>query len=183
MTTTGPGKRGVRAAGIVVVLLVIVVAAVWLVKSGAPPSASSRPGEGPISTSPAAGPVIARPAMSDAGKETLCRERLERLAGAIRVYRLVHDGRGPVKLSDLYYEGLVEALSDFACPASGAPAFARTEIDQRSDFTLATLAGAPDVVIRERVSRHGTGTILAATADGAVRTVPLPGGPADRPPS
>lgn len=98
-----------------------------------------------------------------------CAEKLKALAGAIENYRFVH-GKPPEKLSQLYYQGFVESLSDFVCSESGHKVLSRSELDEKSDYTLEPMAGVENSVIREKAARAGR-QILAAFADGSVRPV------------
>ena len=108
--------------------------------------------------------------------ETECRARLQRLGAGVRAYGMIDEGRRPARLSDLYYEGLVERLSDFSCPASGATIAAPAEIDAKSDFTLEPPAAAVDALVRERSPRHSPDRLLAACADGTVKPIAAPAG-------
>ena len=105
-----------------------------------------------------------------ASTEPACRAHLKKISTAVRAYRLVHD-KTPEKLSDLYFDGLVASLGDFACPASGTTILLASEIDAQSDYVLETPAGPKGVVAREKVSRHGNGAGLAVLADGSLKMV------------
>ena len=48
--------------------------------------------------------------------DALRRGQLKHMGGALRAYQIIHDGKSPAKLSDLYREGLAESLSDFVRP-------------------------------------------------------------------
>jgi hypothetical protein len=98
--------------------------------------------------------------------DAACRQRLENLAAAVTAYQVIHDGRKPGKLSDLYSEGLISSLSDFMIPGSEAALRTRADIDAQTGFTLAEPGDAPNVLVREKAPRAGRDTILAATADG-----------------
>src|SRR5581483_4911517 len=100
----------------------------------------------------------------DTNSDTVCRERLKLLGGAVRAYRIIHDNQAPAKLSDLYLDGLVENLGDVTDSASGAYIGTASEIETKSDFTLASVPGVTNLVVREKVPHHGQGTVLAALA-------------------
>jgi|GEM_PF-5843227 len=109
----------------------------------------------------------------EADPEAACRAHLQKLGGAVRAYRLIHDGKDPAKLSDLYNESLVESLGDFACPASGTKIAAAADIDAKSDYTLQPLPGSKDMLVREKTARHPSG-MLAGFADGSIKAVGAP---------
>lgn len=142
----------------------------------AEPAAATAPRPpGSLPAGASTGPATRR-APSATEQEELCRDRLARLAQAIRAYRLAHDGRVPVTLSTLYYDGMIEDLADLQCPAAPAPLSSRTRIDAESEYTLAPLPGGPASIVRERSPRHAAATLLVAAADGTVRAVALPAG-------
>ncbi len=101
-------------------------------------------------------------------------ERLTTIAQAISAYTLVHGGKPPARLSDLYCEGYVDSIDVFGS-ADGKPV-GRTELDARCAYAMepagATAAGP---VVRARTAR-ADGTTLAAFADGAVRPIRTGGG-------
>lgn len=104
--------------------------------------------------------------------EPACRVNLERLGAAVRAYRLIHDGRSPARLSELFLEGLVNDLGQFACPASGrAPPGRPEDIDAGSSYVLAEPGpggGGRECLVKEKASAHAAGRVLAAFADGTV---------------
>lgn len=117
--------------------------------------------------------LLGSPAISSAqetNSEAVCRLRLKRIGTAVRAYKLIHE-KPPAKLADLYLEGLVESVGEFACPASGTSIVLASEIDAKSDYTFAPLPGAKDLLVREKTSRHTNGNVLATFSDGSIRLV------------
>lgn len=108
-----------------------------------------------------------------ADSERVCRNHLQQLAEAVKSYRLLHDGKSPPHLSDLYYESYADDITLYRCPAVGTARLLRTEIDAKSDYTTEPLPGHSDVLVRERESHHGQGTVLAAMEDGSVKAIAL----------
>ncbi|MBI5687298.1 MAG: tetratricopeptide repeat protein [Verrucomicrobia bacterium] len=105
--------------------------------------------------------------------DTVCRANLDQLGAGIRAYRLIHDGRNPAKLSDLYLDGLVNDLSLFACPAAAGGLTNPADVDARSHYTLEPIAGAKGTLVREKTPAHENGKVLAAFDDGSVKLVSL----------
>jgi hypothetical protein len=124
-------------------------------------------------------PLLGR--AQDTNTESICREHLQRLGAAARVFSMIHEGKSLAKLSDLYYEGLANDPSMYVCPATGHAPPAAADIDSKSDYTLETLSGATNMVIREKAPHPGSATLLAAFTDGKVQAVPAPGGAASTP--
>lgn len=89
-------------------------------------------------------------------REQECEARRTRLVKAVKLYRMVHEGQSPEKLSDLYLEDYVRSLADFVCPVAGSRAPTRREIDTASDYVL-----DPAGEIREKTS-HGADDKAAA---------------------
>jgi hypothetical protein len=107
--------------------------------------------------------------------EAACKANLERLGGAVRAYRIVHDGKGPEHLSDLFTDGYVENLGDFICPASQTKITSSKEIDTNSDFTLDPLPDTKDLIVREKSPGHADGKVLGVFADGTIKLLAAPG--------
>ncbi len=120
--------------------------------------------------------ILALPAIASADdNEATCRQHLNRLAGAVKAYRLIHNEKSPAKLSDLYLDGLADSLGDFVCPASGVSITAAGDIDAKTDYAL----GTGDILVREKSARHD-GKALAVMADGSIK--PVAGTAAPEPP-
>ena len=117
----------------------------------------------------------------DSKSEAECRAHLQRLGAAVRAYQMIHDGKKATKLSDLYYDGLVDRLSDFTCPDSGTTIVAPTDIDARTDYTLDPAPDGTGALVRERTARHQENQPLAVFADGTVKPTAA-ATPADAPP-
>lgn len=203
MNTTRNAARWTLAAGTVLVVLLLAVSAgaIWLAgkfksgntsgahqvsaasskDSGSPTRESLRDsnaaGPGTIPATAPAGPLgeYRDPSLSAQEQQQLCQEHLKTLAGAIKVYRLVHEGKNPAKLSELYYEGLVESVSVFACPASGKNLPGAQAIDELCDYEL--VGQGENWNVREKTARHAGKILDAGPAD---RTPP-PAGDLSRP--
>lgn len=104
-------------------------------------------------------------------RETECRAHLGRLGSAIRAYRMIHDGKHPAALSDLYYEGMVDRLSDFVCPVSGTMINVAADIEAKTDYAIGRAASGAEALVQERVARHQGNQVLALFADGTVRLI------------
>jgi hypothetical protein len=103
--------------------------------------------------------------------DAVCRQKLENLAAAITTYKIIHDGRKPERLSDLYSEGLIASLSDFVVPGTESTLRTRADIDAQTGFVMAGPGDAQTVLVREKAPRAGKGTVLVATADGNILTI------------
>ena len=110
---------------------------------------------------------------AETNHEAACRANLKRISGAIRIHRLLHNNQDPAKLSELYLQGLVASLGDFACPASGIRIEMSSEIDGKTDYTLTPIAGIQGLVVRETTPHHAASSVLAAFADGRIAPVAL----------
>jgi hypothetical protein len=110
-------------------------------------------------------------AASQSDPDAACRQKLQNLAAAITTYKIIHDGRKPEKLSDLYSEGLIASLSDFVVPGSETTLRTHADIDAQTGFVMAGPGDAQTVLVREKTPRAGRGTILVATADGNILTI------------
>ena len=122
-----------------------------------------------------AGAMLAQPPAKNDSESNL-----KALARAVRIYRATHNGQNPPSLADLYYQGYIDRLANFVHPSSGA-LLKRTELAEKSDYTLDPLPGADGVVVREKKAFLEDGKVLAAFADGTVRSVPF-AEPASAPP-
>lgn len=117
-------------------------------------------------------PLLADTLSNGAANDQARQKNLAKLARVIKNYREVHNGKGPEKISDLYYEGYIDDLSPFVIPGSATKLRSRTELDAKSDYTIDPLPGQPDVVVRERKPLQQAGEVLAAFNDGTIRPVP-----------
>ncbi|MGH8501769.1 MAG: hypothetical protein ACREVE_04730 [Gammaproteobacteria bacterium] len=115
------------------------------------------------------------PVIKSADIDTDCRADLRSLGAAMLAYRVIHDDKNPTKLSDLYYDGLVESLGDFTCVAAGAET--ASEIDAKTDYTLEPLPDVQDLLVREKAPREGANEVLAIFADGSIKPVAVAGAP------
>jgi hypothetical protein len=102
------------------------------------------------------------------------RGQLKNLGGAVKAYRIIHDGKSPAKLSDLYRDGLAENLSDFVRPGSHALITIDSEIDEKSDYTLESMPDTKDLLVREK-SPGADGKVLGVFADGTIKVLAAPG--------
>jgi hypothetical protein len=98
------------------------------------------------------------------------RGQLKHLGGAVKAYQLIHDGKSPAKLSDLYNEGLAENLSDFVRPGSHKLITLDSEIDEKSDYTLESMPDTKDLLVREK-SPGADGKLLGVFADGTIKVL------------
>ncbi len=90
---------------------------------------------------PGCGARTPKPAVEspvDKEKEAVCRDNLTLLGGATAAYRRLYDGALPTRISDLYHAGLVSDLSTFVCPASGKHITRAEQIDEQTDYAVAT---------------------------------------------
>jgi len=92
---------------------------------------------------------------------------LKKLAAGIETYRLLYEKR-PAKLSELYYEGIVDDLRTFVCPASGTRSVLQTEIDTKGDYLLGEVGKD---LVRERGAFHTPGQAFAIFPDGTISAV------------
>jgi hypothetical protein len=102
------------------------------------------------------------------------RGQLKHLGGALKAYQIIHDGKSPAKLSDLYREGLAESLSDFVRPGGPTRITTDSEIDEKSDYTLESMPGTKDLLVREK-SPGAEGKMLGVFADGAIKVLATSG--------
>jgi hypothetical protein len=107
--------------------------------------------------------------------DTIRRGHLKHLGGAVKAYQIIHDGKSPAKLSDLYHEGLAESLSDFARPGSRTLITLDTEIDQKSDYTLESMPDTKNLLVREKSPGDADGKVLGVFADGTIKLLTAPG--------
>ena len=119
-----------------------------------------------------AAPLRAAEIMDDG--QRVCRHNLGDLAQAVKSYNAAHDGKLPPKLSDLYYESYADDVTTYRCPAAPGERLKRTEIDDKSDYTLDPLPDQKGIVVRERAPHHGDKkSVLAIFEDGSIKEVPL----------
>jgi hypothetical protein len=112
----------------------------------------------------------------DAPVSAARRDHLKHLGGAIKAYGILHENKPPAKLSDLFHDGLADKLSDFVCPGSGTTISSEAEIDAKSDYTLEPLAGAKEMIVREKNPLPGATTVLAIFTDSSIKSLPVSGG-------
>ena len=98
------------------------------------------------------------------------RGQLKHLGGALKAYQIIHDGKSPAKLSDLYREGLAESLSDFVRPGGPTRITTDSEIDEKSGYTLESMPGTKDLLVREK-SPGAEGKMLGVFADGTIKVL------------
>jgi hypothetical protein len=102
--------------------------------------------------------------------DALRRGQLKHMGGALRAYQIIHDGKSPAKLSDLYREGLAESLSDFVRPGGPTRITTDSEIDEKSDYTLEPVPEAKDFLVREKTPGPD-GKLLGIFTDGAIKVL------------
>src|SRR5690348_5666961 len=107
--------------------------------------------------------------------DAIRRGQLKHLGGAVKAYQIIHDGKSPAKLSDLYHEGLAENLSDFVRPGSHTLITIESEIDQKSDYTLESMPDTKDLLVREKSPSDADGKVLGVFADGTIKLLTAPG--------
>lgn len=112
----------------------------------------------------------------DAPVSAARRDQLKHLGGAIKAYGILHESKPPARLSDLYHDGLADKLNDFVCPGSGTTITSEAEIDAKSDYTLEPLAGAKEMIVREKNPLPGANTVLAIFTDSSIKSLPSSGG-------
>lgn len=127
--------------------------------------------------------LIASPAKSWASEEpnpgvegavAASRQHLSALAGAIRAYGIINDGKTPASLDVLLAESLVDGPQIFVYPGTGTPVPPIGQADAKGDYTLQPLPGTKDALVREKRVTHTPGKILVAFNDGSVRLVDAP---------
>jgi hypothetical protein len=110
--------------------------------------------------------AVAEEANSDAARAAT----LKHLGGAIKGYQIIHDTKPPMKLSDLYRDGLADSFGDFVRPGSGTTITMETEIDAKSDYTLEPLPDVKNMLVREKTPVNNN--VLVLLADGSIKSVP-----------
>ncbi len=108
--------------------------------------------------------------------ETTCREHLEVLGAAYGRYLVMTGGRPPERMSDLYRQGLVLDLDTFTCPAAGNRIADAKQIDEKTDYTIATnlTDRTPMLLFQEKKGIH-EGQALSYYSDRTFRkTAPPP---------
>jgi len=103
--------------------------------------------------------------------DAIRRGQLKNLGGAIKAYQILHDGKSPAKLSDLYREGLVERLSGFVRPGSHTLITIDSEIDEKGDYTLESMPDAKDLLVREKSPGGADDKMLGVFADGTIKVL------------
>lgn len=102
------------------------------------------------------------------------RDQLRRLRGAINAYGMLNPGKIPEKLSALVDESLLDGPSSLMRPGSKDAVPPRAELDARADYTLESLGGAADLVVREKSPLPGETEVLAIFKDGSIRALAAP---------
>jgi hypothetical protein len=115
--------------------------------------------------------IVLAPAAEELPNDAARTTHLKHLAGAIKGYEIIHDGKPPAKLSDLYRDGLADSLGDFVRPGSAALPSSESEIDAKSDYTMESLPELKDVLVREKNPEPGKDKLLAIAKDGAIKEV------------
>lgn len=116
--------------------------------------------------------AVAASPLSALENEIARRDHLQRLRGALRVFERINGGVAPVRLSQLVDESLVSGPEALMRP--GSPMIpVRAELDTRSDYTLDTLPGVADLMVRERTPLAGENEVLAIFKDGTLKALPL----------
>lgn len=116
------------------------------------------------------------PLLAHAQDDSARRAQIKHLGGAIKAYGILHENKLPVKLSDLYRDGLADKLSDFVSPGSGTAITSDAEIDAKGDYTMEPVGDKKDMLVREKAPAKGGNTVLAIFADGKIEALPVSGG-------
>jgi Tfp pilus assembly protein PilF len=103
--------------------------------------------------------------------EGLRSDHLKRLRGAITAYGMLNPGKVPEKLSVLVDESLLDGPAALMRPGGKEAVPPRAELDARADYTTEPLAGAKDLIVRERVPLPGETEVLAIFKDGNIRAL------------
>ncbi|MBT3289144.1 MAG: tetratricopeptide repeat protein, partial [Victivallales bacterium] len=111
---------------------------------------------------------------AQANHEQQCRASLQTLGEAARLYLILHRGKLPQRMSELYTEGLVTELSGFVCPASGKTILSADQIDEQTDYEVtAKLAKPPMRLFHEKYGYHD-GKALAFYSNRTFKLTPAP---------
>ena len=111
----------------------------------------------------------------DSPQERANRAHLKRLARAVSAYRLIHRGKNPEKISDLYFEDLIRDMEDFRRPGSRTRIGSQTKIDAEGDYTLDPLPGVGGILVREKSPQPGAPGVFVAFQDGSIDVLSLGG--------
>ncbi len=121
------------------------------------------------------------PAAQDevAKQEQACKDNLRALADGLKLYLIYNDGKVPVRLSELYKGGFVADPEVFSCPASGKRPVDEAQIDQLTDYEMATPSPGEKrlPILKEKYGFHA-GQALVLYADGSFGKTAAPAPPA-----
>jgi len=106
--------------------------------------------------------------------EQQCRANLHTLGEAVRLYLVLHRGKLPQGMSELYTEGLVTELSVFVCPASDKTILSADQIDEQTDYEVTNKLAKPPVrLFREKYGYHD-GKALAFSSNRTFKLITAP---------
>lgn len=122
------------------------------------------------------------PAQGAAAEDSVA--KLMKLGHSCLRYAGHNGGRLPSSLAELYYQGYINSLEDFVCPANPAEIAHRLEIEEKSGYVLSPQAGkdgARPIVQDKTADNNGGKGINVFYSDGSVKWQAASGASASSP--